>query len=79
MFCDPMFVSSNLVKTRKHVLERSARVNWKLKMVWSGLRFQKYSLLSILSLSLSFSSLHDRRHRPLFNDISYEWSDMLLG
>ena len=32
-----------------------------------------------LSLSLSLSSLYDRRHRPLNGNISYEGSGMIPG
>ena len=32
-----------------------------------------------LSLSLCLSSLFDKRHRPLCDNISYEGSDMILG
>ena len=33
----------------------------------------------LCTLSLSLSTLYDRRHRPHYSNISYEGSDMILG
>ena len=41
--------------------------------------FWNFFLSLYLSLSLYSSSPYDRRHRPLYGNISYEGSGMILG